>query len=176
MQWAARGSYWSGHNYNFKNTLEFMDRKSFKGYGSIRLARNTTLVGTDKWCQRACFHAVWFYCSLWQNASLPELINKYQDLALQPVRGTLPVRSIPHSQSFTSTTCCSQDGFCANKTTVHLLGDYAFAKRVWRGIQATLLRITLSSCVTDDSLIYRMFPGMPAGTNINYCQKVARVT
>ncbi|XP_067853883.1 uncharacterized protein [Heptranchias perlo] len=108
---------------------------------------------------------------IWQNASSPELSNKHQDLAWLVVRRALPVRSFMHSRSLSATARCPQGGCGGDETVSHLLLECAFAKKVWREMQWYLSRFVPSSSITQDSVLYRLFPGTHTETDINCCWK-----
>lgn len=110
--------------------------------------------------------------TIWQNASSPELTNKHQDLAWLAVRGALPVRSFLHGRSITPSARCPREDCAGEETVAHVFAGCGFARRVWRKMQGSLSRFIPSSCVTEDSLIYGLFPGTHTETDINCCWKV----
>ena len=109
---------------------------------------------------------------VWQNASSPELTNKHQDLAWLAVRGALPVRSFLHRRNLTTSARCPRDGCYGVETVAHLFAECGFAQRVWRKMQGSLVRFIPNSSVTEDSVIYGLFPGTHSETDIKCCWKV----
>ncbi|XP_072365904.1 uncharacterized protein [Scyliorhinus torazame] len=109
---------------------------------------------------------------IWQNASSPELSNKHQDLAWLVVRRALPVRFFMHTRRLCTNARCPRSGCGGNETVTHLLVECAFAKKVWREMQWYLSRFIPNRSVTQDSVLYGLFPGTHTETNINCCWKV----
>ncbi|XP_059829865.1 uncharacterized protein LOC132396366 [Hypanus sabinus] len=108
---------------------------------------------------------------IWQNASLPDLTNRHQDLAWLTVRGALPVRSLRYTRNVVSTPLCPRED-CSEESVTHLFAHCGLAEKVWRRMKGTVSRFIPSSCVMEDSLIYGLFPGTHTETNIRCCWQI----
>ncbi|XP_072103315.1 uncharacterized protein [Mobula birostris] len=90
---------------------------------------------------------------IWQNASLPDLTNRHQDLAWLAVRGALPVRALLYAWNVVPAPHCPREDCGEEESVTHLFAHCQFAKRVWRMMDGLVSRFIPSSCVTEDSLI-----------------------
>ncbi|XP_067896195.1 uncharacterized protein [Heterodontus francisci] len=106
---------------------------------------------------------------IWRNASSPELSNKHQDVAWLVVRRALPVRFFMHARSLALSAQCPRGGCGGEETVGHPLLECVFAKQVWKEMQWFLSRFIPSSSVTQESVLYGLFPGTHTETNINCC-------
>ena len=106
---------------------------------------------------------------IWQNASSPDLTNRHQDLAWLAVRGVLPVRSLLYARNVSSTPLCPREDCGEEESVIHLFAHCGFAEKVWRKMAGAVSRFIPSSSVTEDSLLYGLFPGTHTETNIRCC-------
>ncbi|XP_078412405.1 uncharacterized protein LOC144689141 [Cetorhinus maximus] len=144
-----------------KNTFDHKSIRQWSARNVLEALRDKERVDPVGWFPEQTVKVIW------QNASSPELSNKHQDVAWLVVRKALPVRSFLHARKLTPSARCPRGGCGGEETVVHLLVDCAFAKKVWREMQWLLSRFIPSSSVTQDSVLYGLFPGTHTETNIN---------
>ncbi|XP_067864107.1 uncharacterized protein [Heptranchias perlo] len=148
-----------------KNTFDHKAISKWSARNVLETLREKEMVDPVGWFPEQTVNVIW------QNASLPELSNKHQDLAWLVLRRALPVRSFMHSRTLSATARCPRGGCGGDETVTHLLLKCAFAKKVWREMQWYLSRFVPSSSVTQDSVIYGLFTGTHTESDINFCWK-----
>ncbi|XP_067866275.1 uncharacterized protein [Heterodontus francisci] len=146
-----------------ENTFDHQSIRQWSARNVLKALREKEMVDPVGWFPKQTAKVIW------QNASSPKLSNKHQDVVWLVVRRALPVRSFLHAQSLAPSARCSRGGCGGEETVAHLLLECVFAKQVWKELQCFLSRCVPSSSVTQESVLYGLFPGTHTERNIICC-------